>query len=605
MSSKVQAMRSFLKARLSRRIVLWVFASILLIEVIILLPSVYRRQQELLAHLKDISTARVEGGLKAIGVPTSEAALLAELQRLALDSVVLGGTLYRTSGEQVGSFGEAPLLSLQQVQNGNTTRLDTATNRYDARWSLDPLADGYVLIVRHNAAPVQQELIAFIVRIAILVTILSIFVTLATLIGLERILITPILSLRNDLLKVGKAVRQDQLPPEFDSLHFRRSDELGEVIAAFNQMYEQVSEAIAERSQAEAALRQSEEKFSKAFRASPSAILISTLEDGRLIEVNDSFLQLYGSSLEEVLGQKATDLKLWPTPDDRAKLIEQIRQAGSISNLEYTFRNTQGEPRSILFSAELINLNGKECLVSVANDITERKQAGKALERLAEIGELAAMIVHEVRNPLTTVMMGLQSFRTLDLNERSRLRLELALEEAERLQRLLNEILQYARCQKLQATELEVNRLIHEMLEPIRAMPSAQGRQIHFTPTDPVWVLGDRDKLKQVFINLISNACEAIAEGERVTWSIEACSHRRTVCIQIHNSGEPIPPDVLSRLTKPFFTTKSTGNGLGLAIVKQIVEAHRGEFKIISSEAIGGTCVCVVLPFVGEWEVKK
>ena len=370
------------------------------------------------------------------------------------------------------------------------------------------------------------------------------------------------------------------------------------MIAAFEQMYQQIADSIAERRQVEAELRQSEEKFSKAFRASPSAILISTLASGRIIEVNDSFLQLYGSDLDSVVGRTAKDLNLWAEPEYRAEMLQLLRQSGSARNLEYTFHNRQGEPRSILFSAETIQLNGEECLVSVANDITERKQAEKALERLAEIGELAAMIVHEVRNPLTTVMMGLKSFESLDLSDRSRTRLDLATAEAERLQRLLNEILQYARCQTLQTTELEINSLIQGMLESLRAMPAAAERQIVFTAIQPIRVLGDRDKLTQVFINLISNACEAIPAGETVTWSLETCKPQRHLWIRIHNGGEPIPPDILMQLTMPFFTTKSSGNGLGLAIVKRIVEAHMGELEIASSTDIGGTCVTVSLPYV-------
>jgi signal transduction histidine kinase len=213
-------------------------------------------------------------------------------------------------------------------------------------------------------------------------------------------------------------------------------------------------------------------------------------------------------------------------------------------------------------------------------------------------GELAAMIVHEVRNPLTTVMMGLKSFESLDLSDRSRTRLDLATAEAERLQRLLNEILQYARCQTLQTTELEINSLIQGMLESLRAMPAAAERQIVFTAIQPTRVLGDRDKLMQVFINLISNACEAIPAGETVTWSLETCKPQRYIWIRIHNGGEPIPPDILMQLTMPFFTTKSSGNGLGLAIVKRIVEAHMGELEIASSTDIGGTCVTVSLPYV-------
>jgi PAS domain S-box-containing protein len=598
-SSKIQAMRFFLQARLSQRIVIWVFASILLIEFIILVPSIHRRQQELLNQMRDLSTARVEGALAAIDPAQTETELLGQLRRLAPSEVVRGGALYRATGEEIDRFGEAPSLTFAQVKtNRQATFYDRSQSRYDAAWTMQPLRGKYLLIVRHDTTAVERELVAFAGRILLLVMIISVFVTLVTLLGLERTLLTPILLLRSDLLKMGQAVQQNQPPPEFDSLRFRRNDELGEVIAAFDKMYSQVSESIVERTQVEQALRQSEEKFSKAFRSSPSAILISTLQEGRLIEVNDSFLQLYGSSLEEVIGRTARELNLWAAPEYRAEMVQQLRQTGSARNLEYTFRNRQGEPRSILFSAELISLDGEDCLVSVANDITERKQAEKALERLAEIGELAAMIVHEVRNPLTTVLMGLQSFASLDLSDRARLRLDLALDEANRLQRLLNEILQYARCQTLQTVELELNGLIQAMLEPIRSLPFSQGRQIEFVPTEPVEILADADKLKQVFINLISNACEAVAEGETIYWTIAACSHQRTVCVQVQNSGDPIPLEILTQLTKPFFTTKSAGNGLGLAIVRQIVEAHRGELEILSSAEVGGTLVRVVLPYV-------
>ncbi|MFM7427652.1 MAG: two-component system sensor histidine kinase NtrB [Elainella sp.] len=601
MSSKFQAMRFFLQARLSQHIVLWVFASILLIEFIILVPSIQRRQQELLTQMRDLSTARVEGALAAIDPANTETELLGQLRRLAPSQVVRGGALYRATGEEIDRFGEAPTLSFVQVKTDRqATFYDRAQSRYDAAWTMQQLNGKYLLIVRHDTTAVQQELLAFTGRILLLVLIISIFVTLVTLLGIERTLVTPILLLRSDLLKMGRAVQQNQPPPEFDSLRLRRTDELGEVIAAFDQMYKQVSDSIAERTQVEQALRQSEEKFAKAFRSSPSAILISTLREGRLIEVNDSFLQLYGSSLAEVIGQTASDLNLWAAPEYRAQMVEQLQQTGAARNLEYTFRNRQGEPRSILFSAELITLDGEDCLLSVANDITERKQAERALERLAEIGELAAMIVHEVRNPLTTVLMGLQSFTSLDLSERARLRLDLALDEAQRLQRLLNEILQYARCQALQTVELELNSLIQEMLEPIRDLPFAQGRQIDFAPTEPVPILADPDKLKQVFINLVSNACEAVSEGETIRWSLAACGYQRRACVEVHNGGDPIPPEILAQLTKPFFTTKSSGNGLGLAIVRQIVEAHRGELEILSSAEVGGTLVRVTLPYTQE-----
>lgn len=231
-------------------------------------------------------------------------------------------------------------------------------------------------------------------------------------------------------------------------------------------------------------------------------------------------------------------------------------------------------------------------------EIKERKQAEQKLVRLAEIGELAAMIVHEIRNPLTTVLMGLTAFQTMNLSARAQERLRLALEEAERLKRLLNEILMYAKRQVLQASELEVNQLITEMLESLRNLPAAAQRNLEFVSALPsAYIWGDRDKLKQVFINLVRNACEAVDEGERVTWQVEPGRIANQVCISVHNGGLPIPAEVLPKLGTPFFTTKSSGNGLGLAIVKQIVEAHQGEFEIASTTDTG-TIISIHLPLL-------
>jgi two-component system, sporulation sensor kinase A len=182
----------------------------------------------------------------------------------------------------------------------------------------------------------------------------------------------------------------------------------------------------------------------------------------------------------------------------------------------------------------------------------------------------------------------------MDLSAVAELRLNLALEEADRLQRLLNEILNYTKCQTLNVIELDLNTLISEMLEPIREMPAAQNKDIKFTPTDtPAVVIGDKDKLKQVFINLICNACEAVNENEIVNWSVQQSA--KEVSVKVHNGGELIPADKIEQITKPFFTTKSAGNGLGLAIVKRIVEAHSGHLEIESNILIG-TVVGIKIP---------
>jgi signal transduction histidine kinase len=227
----------------------------------------------------------------------------------------------------------------------------------------------------------------------------------------------------------------------------------------------------------------------------------------------------------------------------------------------------------------------------------ERLQIEKAVARLAEIGELAATIVHEVRNPLTTIMMGLNAFKKLELTDLFQEYLNLSLDEADRLERLLSQILLYSRPQTLDRSEIELNSFISETLNILQTIPVAAGKHLNFSAnTTPVNILADRDKLKQVLINLITNACEAVSTGETISISIHKSEDRR-ICIQIHNGGKPIPVDILPQLMKPFFTTKASGTGLGLAIVKRIVEAHDGEFGIESEEGIG-SIVKVQLPLM-------
>jgi signal transduction histidine kinase len=227
----------------------------------------------------------------------------------------------------------------------------------------------------------------------------------------------------------------------------------------------------------------------------------------------------------------------------------------------------------------------------------ERLQIEKALARLAEIGELAATIVHEVRNPLTTIMMALNAFKKLELTDRFQEYLNLSLDEADRLERLLSQILLYSRPQTLDKSQIELNSFIAETLNVLQTIPVAVGKYLNFSANDsPLNILADRDKLKQVLINLVTNACEAVSTGEAISISIQKNEERR-ICISIHNGGTPIPADILPQLTQPFFTTKASGTGLGLAIVKRIVEAHDGEFGIESGEGVG-SIVTVQLPLV-------
>lgn len=363
------------------------------------------------------------------------------------------------------------------------------------------------------------------------------------------------------------------------------------------QVNQRLEAEIKERHQVQIALQESEEKFRQLAENIEQVFWIRR-PDGQILYLSPAFEQVWGQSCQQWLH----DRNLWAAsihPDDRSRMLEAQRLGQGKVDEEYRIVRSDGSIRLIRDQSFPVrdDLGNIYRIAGIAEDITERRQAeqemGRAIAALAEVGELAAMIVHEVRNPLTTVLMGLNAIRSIELPESVQERLNLSLEEAERIRNLLKEILLYAKPQALQPSELEINAFIGDTLESIRMMP-AISRRIDFLPAPhPVRVLADKDKLKQVFINLVDNACQALSAESvmnadaKITWTVEPDLITNSVYIRIHNGGNPISPETLPKLMKPFFTTKSCGTGLGLAIVKRIVDAHSGELMITSNEAEG------------------
>ncbi|MEM9135953.1 MAG: ATP-binding protein [Cyanobacteria bacterium P01_F01_bin.42] len=216
--------------------------------------------------------------------------------------------------------------------------------------------------------------------------------------------------------------------------------------------------------------------------------------------------------------------------------------------------------------------------------------------KLMALGEMSATVIHEIRNALTTVLMGLHAMRSQDLDDLDQVKLRLSLAEAERIQRLLTQLLQYSKPSTNDRSDIELNSFVESIVESQRFIFATEVDRIHFYPSQSsLTCLMNRDKLKQILINLIANACEASPNDAVVTCRIKSDQPSNHACIEIHNWGVPIAADLLEQITQPYITTKMNGNGLGLFIVQQLIQEQEGLLKIQSS-AENGTLISVTLP---------
>ena len=283
----------FPASRLSRRIAFWVFISVILIETLIFIPSYKQREKELLSQMKEISIARVDVIMRIMAADAPDEEIFKSIKKLHDGKVVVGGALYRSNGKKIGAFGEMPELMVANVKPaGMTFLLNRDGSRYDIACSPVELQRDYRLILRHDSSSVNDRLVAFFLRIAGLVVIISLVVTVGTWFTLRWIVVNPILDLRHDLIRAGESLSKDNQTPEFNSAKAQRNDELGEVIGAFRQMYQQISDAINERKKAEEAQLESFQQV-EAY----SQVLNNELEKGRSMQINflpNKLLQLPG-----------------------------------------------------------------------------------------------------------------------------------------------------------------------------------------------------------------------------------------------------------------------------------------------------------------------
>ena len=215
-------------------------------------------------------------------------------------------------------------------------------------------------------------------------------------------------------------------------------------------------------------------------------------------------------------------------------------------------------------------------------------------EKLSALGELAAVLAHEIRNPLSSLRGTAEILKDdYQPGDRKYEFLEIQIKETERLNHVVEDFLRMARPQPTELRECSLRVELETVITLVAADARRRGIELALEPSPPVVVRADGEKLRQAFLNIVLNALQATPAGGRVTVSFVPGSDGHD--IRFTDTGSGMTPEALNRLFEPFFTTKAGGTGLGLAVTRKIIEAHDGDV-LVASEPGRGTTVTVHLP---------
>ncbi len=369
---------------------------------------------------------------------------------------------------------------------------------------------------------------------------------------------------------------------------------------------ERLQQEIGERMQVEKALRLSEERFSKAFKASPIPMAIRSLRNETYADANQGFLKLTGFDRAELIGHTAQELSLWKDPDEYSAVMKQLHQQMSVCNFPCHLRTKSGQLRDILLSVELFDLSGEPLLLIIAQDITEQlilENQLRQAQKMEAVGQLAAGVAHDFNNILT-VIQGYSSLLLASNPPESDdyKSIEPIAAAATRAAKLVRQLLAFSRKQFVNLKPTDVGDTLSSISDMLRRVfPENIVVTINIATILPR-INADEGMLEQMLMNLAVNARDAMPDGGWLTISAEmvdvspavaaknqeACPGQH-LCLSVADTGCGMTPDILPHIFEPFFTTKpiGKGTGLGLAAVYGIVKQHEGWVDVQSQPGQG------------------
>jgi PAS domain S-box-containing protein len=362
---------------------------------------------------------------------------------------------------------------------------------------------------------------------------------------------------------------------------------------------------ITDRVRAEAALRESEQRFLLAFHANPLPMSITRLADGVHLEANDAAVRHSGFTREEMLGRTKAELGFWVAPEQRDAMNAELAATGRIRDFEVTFRARSGAERRLLANAQVIRFGGEPAVLNVSIDVTDRlaleaenrarRQEAEALaadlrEADRAKDEFLAMLGHELRNPLGTITTALALLEPSPRPERDRRVLAIVRRQAEQLTRLVDDLLDMSRLTsgkiRLHLEPVDLHAVARRCVEAL-VHGGRTGEHCVVVEGAPAWCQGDPARLEQIVNNLLDNALKYTPAGGGVT--VVTGMEGEAAVLRVRDTGKGIDPRLLPRVFDFFVQEPQAldrargGLGLGLGVVKTLVDLHGGSVAAASA----------------------
>lgn len=361
-----------------------------------------------------------------------------------------------------------------------------------------------------------------------------------------------------------------------DSVSFPVDVQIGKASIAQQQLYVCSIRDVTDRKMME------EERFRKIFDTTPCLIALRSIKDQRYINVNESLLQATGFEGIELMNQTSDLLQYIVDTEERGDAASNRHNPWEpVRNVRIRYMTKTGDLRDGLLSSEVMQVHGEECLLSVVTDISERVFLEKEITRLDRLnitGEMAAGIVHEIRNPMTTV----RGFLQLSKSNPSKEYTDIMIEELDRVHNIVTEFLSVGAQAPTSRKLKQINTVIETLFPLIQSKAMTGNHDIALDLGECPPIQLDEKEIRQLVLNLVLNGLDAMPLGGTLT--IKTYSDDKEVVMEVRDEGSGIKEEFLAKLGTPFFSTKSSGTGLGLSVSYGIAARHDAVIKVQTSE---------------------